>query len=275
MFPTGELFAKSQIGHYHPDPLSSAAMNQIDLSGRNAIITGGARGIGCAIARRLLQSGASVCLWDVDAKALDETKAALVEHGTVKTQTVELTDADAVDAATKATLTALGHIDILCNNAGIAGGNYKTWEYPVEEFRRVIDVDLNGVFFCCRSVVPHMRSRGWGRIINTSSIAGKEGNPNASAYSAAKAGVISLTKSLGKELAQDGILVNCFTPAVIQTDILKQISQQHIDYMLSKIPMGRFGEVDEAAALVAWLASEDCSFTTGGVFDLSGGRATY
>ncbi len=250
-------------------------MNQIDLSGRNAIITGGARGIGCAIARRLLQSGASVCLWDVDAKALDETKAALVEHGTVKTQTVELTDADAVDAATKATLTALGHIDILCNNAGIAGGNYKTWEYPVEEFRRVIDVDLNGVFFCCRSVVPHMRSRGWGRIINTSSIAGKEGNPNASAYSAAKAGVISLTKSLGKELAQDGILVNCFTPAVIQTDILKQISQQHIDYMLSKIPMGRFGEVDEAAALVAWLASEDCSFTTGGVFDLSGGRATY
>ncbi|MDP7011832.1 MAG: SDR family NAD(P)-dependent oxidoreductase [Verrucomicrobiota bacterium] len=250
-------------------------MNQIDLSGRNAIITGGARGIGYAIARRLLQSGASVCLWDVNAKALGETKAALIEHGTVKTQTVELTDADAVDAATKATLAALGHIDILCNNAGIAGGNYKTWEYPVEEFRRVIDVDLNGVFFCCRSVVPHMRARGWGRIINTSSIAGKEGNPNASAYSAAKAGVISLTKSLGKELAQDGILVNCFTPAVIQTDILEQISQQHIDYMLSKIPMGRFGEVDEAAALVAWLASEDCSFTTGGVFDLSGGRATY
>ncbi len=250
-------------------------MNQIDLSGRNAVITGGARGIGFAISQRLLKSGASICLWDVDAEAVAEAKAVLSEHGTVETQTVELTDADAVDAATEATLATLGHIDILCNNAGIAGGNYKTWEYPVEEFRRVIDVDLNAVFLCCRAVVPHMRTHGWGRIINTASIAGKEGNPNASAYSAAKAGVIGLTKSLGKELAQDGILVNCFTPAVIQTDILKQISQQHIDYMLSKIPMGRFGEVDEAAALVAWLASEECSFTTGGVFDLSGGRATY
>jgi 3-oxoacyl-[acyl-carrier protein] reductase len=250
-------------------------MNQIDLSGRSAVITGGARGIGFAISQRLLQSGANVCLWDVDAEAAAEARTALAGHGTVETHIVELTDADAVTAATDATLAALGGIDILCNNAGIAGGSYKTWEYPVEEFRRVIDVDLNAVFICCRAVVPHMRARGWGRIINTASIAGKEGNPNASAYSAAKAGVIGLTKSLGKELAQDGILVNCFTPAVIQTDILKQVSQQHIDYMLSKIPMGRFGEVDEAAALVAWLASEECSFTTGGVFDLSGGRATY
>ena len=250
-------------------------MNQIDLSGRNAVITGGARGIGYAISQRLLQSGANVCLWDVDAEAAVEAKAALAEHGTVETHIVELTDADAVTDATDATLAAFGDIDILCNNAGIAGGSYKTWEYPVEEFRRVIDVDLNAVFICCRAVVPHMRARGWGRIINTASIAGKEGNPNASAYSAAKAGVIALTKSLGKELAQDGICVNCITPAVIQTKILEQCTPEHIDYMLSKIPMGRFGEVDEAAAMVAWLASEDCSFTTGGVFDLSGGRATY
>ena len=258
-----------------PSPFTLPPMNQINLSGRNAVVTGGARGIGYAIAQRLLQSGASVSIWDVDPEAAAEAKAGLSEHGTVDTQTVELTDADAVAAATEATISALGHIDILCNNAGIAGGNYKTWEYPVEEFRRVIDVDLNAVFICCRAVVPHMREREYGRIINTASIAGKEGNPNASAYSAAKAGVIGLTKSLGKELAPDGICVNCFTPAVIQTDILKQITQQHIDYMLSKIPMGRFGEVEEAGALVAWLASEDCSFTTGGVFDLSGGRATY
>ena len=258
-----------------PFPFTLQPMNQIDLSGRNAVVTGGARGIGYAIAQRLLQSGASVSVWDVDPEAAAEAKAGLSEHGPVDTQTVELTDADAVAAATEGTIRALGHIDILCNNAGIAGGNYKTWEYPVEEFRRVIDVDLNAVFICCRAVVPHMRERGYGRIINTASIAGKEGNPNASAYSAAKAGVIGLTKSLGKELATDGICVNCFTPAVIQTDILKQITQQHIDYMLSKIPMGRFGEVEEAGALVAWLASEDCSFTTGGVFDLSGGRATY
>jgi len=250
-------------------------MNQINLSGRNAVITGGARGIGLAIAKRLLQSGASVSLWDVDPEAAAEAKVDLNEYGTVEIQNVELTDADAVASATEATINALGDIDILCNNAGIAGGIYKTWEYPVEEFRRVIDVNLNGVFICCRAVVPHMRERRYGRIINTASIAGKEGNPGASAYSAAKAGVIGLTKSLGKELAQDGICVNCFTPAVINTDILKQVTQQHIDYMLSKIPMGRFGEVEEAGALVAWLASEDCSFTTGGVFDLSGGRATY
>ncbi len=250
-------------------------MNQINLTGRHAIVTGGARGIGYAIAQRLLQSGASVSVWDVDEQAAGEAKSSLSEHGTVDTQTVELTDAEAVAVAMEKTLSALGHVDILCNNAGIAGGNYKTWEYPVDEFRRVIDVDLNAVFLCCRAVVPHLRERGYGRIINTASISGKEGNPNASAYSAAKGGVIALTKSLGKELAQDGICVNCITPAVIQTDILDQCSQEHIDYMLSKIPMGRFGEVDEAAAMVAWLASEECSFTTGGVFDLSGGRATY
>ena len=250
-------------------------MNQINLTDKTAIVTGGARGIGLAIATRLLQSGAAVSIWDIDPEAAATAQTALSTHGTVDTQIVELTDPEAVDTAAQATLTALGQVDILCNNAGIAGGNYKTWEYPVDEFRRVIDVDLNAVFICCRALIPHMRQRGYGRIINTASIAGKEGNPNASAYSAAKAGVIGLTKSLGKELATDGILVNCFTPAVIQTDILNQITQQHIDYMLSKIPMARFGEVEEAAALVAWLASEDCSFTTGAVFDLSGGRATY
>ena len=250
-------------------------MNQINLTDKTAIVTGGARGIGLAIATRLLQSGAAVSIWDIDPEAAATAQTALSTHGTVDTQIVELTDPEAVDTAAQATLTALGQVDILCNNAGIAGGNYKTWEYPVDEFRRVIDVDLNAVFICCRALIPHMRERGYGRIINTASIAGKEGNPNASAYSAAKAGVIGLTKSLGKELATDGILVNCFTPAVIQTDILNQITQQHIDYMLSKIPMARFGEVEEAAALVAWLASEDCSFTTGAVFDLSGGRATY
>ncbi|HBU60116.1 MAG TPA: 3-oxoacyl-ACP reductase [Verrucomicrobiales bacterium] len=250
-------------------------MNQINLSDRKAVVTGGARGIGLAIAKRLIQSGAVVSLWDIDTEAAAQAKTSLSKYGEVKIQTVDLTDEDAVAGATEATISELGQIDILCNNAGIAGGIYKTWEYPVEEFRRVIDVDLNAVFICCRAVVPHMRERGYGRIINTASIAGKEGNPGASAYSAAKAGVIGLTKSLGKELAQNGICVNCITPAVINTDILKQVTQQHIDYMLSKIPMGRFGEVDEAGALVAWLASEDCSFTTGSVFDLSGGRATY
>tara|TARA_Y100001968_G_scaffold141261_1_gene129142 strand:- start:556 stop:1308 length:753 start_codon:yes stop_codon:yes gene_type:complete len=250
-------------------------MNQINLSDRKAVVTGGARGIGLAIAKRLIQSGAVVSLWDIDTEAAAQAKTSLSKYGEVKIQTVDLTDEDAVAGATEATISELGQIDILCNNAGIAGGIYKTWEYPVEEFRRVIDVDLYAVFICCRAVVPHMRERGYGRIINTASIAGKEGNPGASAYSAAKAGVIGLTKSLGKELAQNGICVNCITPAVINTDILKQVTQQHIDYMLSKIPMGRFGEVDEAGALVAWLASEDCSFTTGSVFDLSGGRATY
>ena len=250
-------------------------MNQIQLQGRHAIVTGGARGIGYAIAQRLLQSGAGVCLWDLDTTALAAAQSSLSPLGRVEIQAVELTNADAVTSTAAASISTMGHIDILINNAGIAGGTYKVWEYPVEEWRRVVEVDLTGVFLCCRAVVPHMIGRGYGRIVNTASIAGKEGNPNASAYSAAKAGVIGLTKSLGKELAQSGVLVNCMTPAVIQTDILKQVSQQHIDYMLSKIPMGRFGRVDEAAAMVAWLASEDCSFTTGSVFDLSGGRATY
>jgi len=250
-------------------------MNQIDLKGRKAIVTGGARGIGYAISQRLLQSGAAVALWDRDAAALAEAVNSLQAFGEVISVPVQLTDAASVDAAAKSTADAFGKIDILVNNAGIAGVNKKTWELTPEEWGAVIDINLNGVFNCCRSVVLYLLKNGYGRIVNTASIAGKEGNPNASHYSASKAGVIALTKSLGKELAQSNICVNCITPAVIVTDILKQCTQQHIDYMLSKIPMGRFGKVEEAAALVAWLSSEDCSFTTGGVFDLSGGRATY
>lgn len=250
-------------------------MNQLDLKGKNGIVTGGARGIGFAIATRLLQSGARVCLWDRDAEALKQAQEKLSALGSVFTQTVDLTDPDAVSAAAAATKAQCGSIELLVNNAGIAGVNGKLWEYTPDQWRAVVDTNLNAVFYVCRAVVPVMLEKQYGRIVNIASIAGKEGNPNASHYSAAKAGVIGLTKSLGKELAQNGILVNCITPAVIQTDILKQVAQYHIDYMLSKIPIGRFGKVDEAAALVAWLCSDDCSFTTGGVFDLSGGRATY
>jgi len=231
--------------------------------------------LGSAIATRLLQSGARVCLWDRDAEALKQAQEKLSALGSVFTQTVDLTDPDAVSAAAAATKAQCGSIELLVNNAGIAGVNGKLWEYTPDQWRAVVDTNLNAVFYVCRAVVPVMLEKQYGRIVNIASIAGKEGNPNASHYSAAKAGVIGLTKSLGKELAQNGILVNCITPAVIQTDILKQVAQYHIDYMLSKIPMGRFGKVDEAAALVAWLCSDDCSFTTGGVFDLSGGRATY
>ena len=250
-------------------------MNQLDLNDQIAIVTGGARGIGFAIAQRLLQSGASVCLWDCDAAALEIAKAALNDHNAVHTSVVDVTDESSVQAATESTLARFGKISLLVNNAGIAGKNAKTWELEVADWKRVLDIDLTGVFLCCRSVVPHLLKNGYGRIVNIASIAGKEGNPNAAHYSAAKAGVIGLTKSLGKELAQNNICVNCITPAVIETDILKQCTQQHIDYMLSKIPMNRFGKVDDAASLVAWLCTEDCSFTTGAVFDLSGGRATY
>ena len=250
-------------------------MNQIDLQGRVAIVTGGARGIGFAIVERLLASGAKCCLWDRDAVALAEATQALAGRGEVHAVALDLTDPAAVQAAAAETQQRFGSVGILVNNAGIAGVNKKTWEFTPDEWRTVIEVDLNAVFYCCSAVVPLMLQRGWGRIVSIASIAGKEGNPNAAHYSAAKAGVIGLTKSLGKELAQSGIVVNCITPAVIQTDILKQCTPQHIDYMLSKIPMGRFGKTSEAAALVAWLCSEDCSFTTASVFDLSGGRATY
>jgi 3-oxoacyl-[acyl-carrier protein] reductase len=250
-------------------------MNQIDLQGKNAVVTGGARGIGFAIAQRLLASGAAVTLWDRDAEALRSAAKSPGISGTVHTTTVELTQPDSVQSAADSTLKALGRIDILVNNAGIAGVTKKLWECTPEEWQQVLQVNLFGVFLCCRVLVPKMIEQGYGRIVNIASIAGKEGNPNASHYSATKAGVIALTKSLAKETARTGVIVNCITPAVIETEILKQVTQEHIDYMLAKIPMGRFGLKEEAAALVAWLCSSECSFSTGAVFDLSGGRATY
>ena len=248
-------------------------MNNIDLNGRTAVITGGARGIGFAITERLLKSGARCSIWDRDPQALDA--AAAKSGGKLHTAVVDISSAESVDVAAETTIKQLGAVDILVNNAGIAGVTKKLWECTPDEWQQVLQTNLFGVFLCCRALVPHMMSRRYGRIVNTASIAGKEGNPNASHYSAAKSGVIAITKSLGKELATTGVLVNCITPAVIQTDILKQVAQHHIDYMLSKIPMGRFGKVEEAAAMVAWLCSEDCSFSTGAVFDLTGGRATY
>ena len=250
-------------------------MNQIDLSGRRAVVTGGAQGIGLSIVKRFLASGAKVSLWDQDASLLEQTCSELESKGSVHAVIVELTDADAVAEASLDTVKALGEIDILVNNAGIAGPTEPSWEYALEDWRRVIDVDLNAVYYCCRAVVPRMRDQDYGRIVNVASIAGKEGNPNAAAYSAAKAGVIALTKSIAKETAEKNISVNCITPAAARTRIFDQISQQHIDYMLSKIPRGRFVQVEEIAAMVTWLVSEENSFTTGGVFDLSGGRATY
>jgi 3-oxoacyl-[acyl-carrier protein] reductase len=233
-------------------------MIQFDFAGRSAVVTGGAQGIGAAIAKRLKTSGAKVSVWDLDGSPR-----------------VDVSDAQSVQAATERTLRELGKIDVLVNNAGIAGKNAPTVDYPVEEWERVLRVNLTSQFLCCRAVAPHMVKARYGRIVNIASIAGKEGNPNAVAYSASKAGVISLTKSLGKELAQSGVLVNCITPAAAKTAIFEQMTQQHIDYMLSKIPMSRFVEVDEIAALACFLASSDCSFSTGAVFDISGGRATY
>ncbi|MBR8415110.1 SDR family oxidoreductase [Burkholderia cenocepacia] len=250
-------------------------MNQIELSGRVVVITGGARGIGYAVAQRALRSGAAVSLWDVDGERLARSQRELSELGTVSTVIVELTDEASVEAAAAATFERHGAIDVLINSAGITGGNGLTWELPPDVWRRVIDVNLIGSYLTCRAVVPRMLEKGYGRIVNIASVAGKEGNPNASHYSASKAGLIGLTKSLGKELATRGILVNAVTPAAAKTEIFDSMSQQHIDYMLSKIPMNRFLMPEEAASLILWLASEDCAFSTGAVFDLSGGRATY
>lgn len=250
-------------------------MNQLDLAGQGAIITGGARGIGLAIAERMLASGARVQLWDRDGTAAAAAAQGLAGRGDVGWSAVDVTDFASIEKAVAETEARLGKISILVNNAGITGGNRPSWEIPVEEWRQVVDVDLTGVFLCCKAVVPRMISAGYGRIVNIASIAGKEGNPNAAHYSAAKAGVIGFTKSLAKELAKQGVVVNCVTPAVIETEIFKQMTAEHIQYMLSRVPMGRFGKVEEAAALVGWLCSKDCSFSTGAVFDLSGGRATY
>ncbi len=250
-------------------------MNRIDLEDRTAVVTGAAQGIGHAIADRLIASGARVALWDRDGERLRETADRLGGADQALPVTVELTDPEAVAKVTELTRAQFGRIDILVNNAGISGPNMPLAEYPVEAWRRVLDIDLNGVFYCCRAVVPVMVAAGYGRIVNVASIAGKEGNPNASAYSAAKAGVIALTKSLGKELAGHDIAVNCVTPAAAKTAIFDQMTQAQIDYMLSKIPRERFVKVEEIAAMVAWLVSAENSFTTGGVFDLSGGRATY
>jgi NAD(P)-dependent dehydrogenase (short-subunit alcohol dehydrogenase family) len=250
-------------------------MNRIDLAGRTAVITGGARGIGFAAAERMLDSGAAVALWDVDAAKLAEAEGKLKAKGRVSTHVVELTDEGSVQAATDATVAAHGGIAILVNNAGITGGNGKTWELAPDVWRRVVEVNLIGPYLTCRAVVPVMLKAGYGRIVNIASIAGKDGNPNASHYSASKAGLIGLTKSLAKELATSGILVNCITPAAAKTEIFDQMKQEHIDFMLSKIPMSRFLQVEEAAAMIAWLSSEDCAFSTGAVFDISGGRAVY
>jgi NAD(P)-dependent dehydrogenase (short-subunit alcohol dehydrogenase family) len=250
-------------------------VNRIDLDGRRAVVTGGAQGIGRAIAERLLASGAAVALWDRDQSLVEATRAELATLGQIQAVAVDVTDLVAVEAAAKATVAAQGGIDILVNNAGIAGPNRMLWEYPADAWRQVIEIDLNAVFYCCRAVVPLMIAQNYGRIVNVASIAGKEGNPSASAYAAAKAGVIALTKALGKELATKDIAVNCITPAAARTRIFDQITQEFVDFMLSKIPRGRFVTVEEIAAMVAWLVSAENSFTTGAVFDLSGGRATY
>jgi 2-dehydro-3-deoxy-L-rhamnonate dehydrogenase (NAD+) len=250
-------------------------MNQINLKGRVAVITGGAQGIGYAAAERMLSSGASVVLWDIDAARLNDAETTLGKLGKVSASVVELSMEADIAAATADAVKAHGRIDILVNNAGITGGNAPTWELAPDVWRRVIEVNLVGPFLTCRAVVPQMIKQGYGRIVNIASVAGKEGNPNASHYSASKAGLIALTKSLGKELATKGVLVNAVSPAAAKTAIFDSMTEQHIAFMLSKIPMARFLEVGEAAAMIAWLSSEECSFSTGAVFDLSGGRATY
>ncbi|MEI9803257.1 MAG: SDR family NAD(P)-dependent oxidoreductase [Pseudolabrys sp.] len=249
--------------------------NKIDLNGKNAVVTGGAQGIGRAIVERMLDSGASCAIWDRDQALAAQTAAELKDRGRVLAIAADVTDPTAIDRTKAETLSALGRIDILVNNAGVTGPNTTTWEYPVDAWRSVMRVNLDGPFLCCRAIVPLMIAQNYGRIVSIASIAGKEGNPNAPAYSASKAGVIALTKSLGKELANYDISVNCLTPAAAKTAMFEQMTKQHIDYMLSKIPRGRFVTVDEIAAMVAFCASADCSFTTGAVFDISGGRATY
>ena len=249
--------------------------NEIDLNGRVAVVTGGAQGIGRAIVERLLASRAAVAVWDRDLELASQACAELSGRGPIMPVGCDIRTQSAVERARDATLEAFGRLDVLVNNAGVAGPNMTTWEYPIDAWADVLQINLTGTFHCCRAVVPTMIAQNYGRIVNVASIAGKEGNPNASAYSASKAGVIALTKSLGKELAGYDIAVNCITPAAARTALFAQMTQQHIDFMLSKIPKGRFVNVEEIAALVAFCSSAECSFTTGSVFDISGGRATY
>ncbi|MGE0564291.1 MAG: SDR family NAD(P)-dependent oxidoreductase [Pseudolabrys sp.] len=249
--------------------------NRIDLSGRYSVVTGGGQGIGRAIAERFLDSGAAVAIWDRDRAMAEKCAADLKGRGRVLAVVADVTDYASIETARDVTLKNFGRIDILVNNAGISGPNEKTWDYPLEAWRSVMAVNLDGVFHCCRAMAPGMVAQNYGRIVNIASVAGKEGNPNAPAYSASKAGVIALTKSLGKELAAYDIAVNCITPAAARTAIFDQMTQEHIDFMLSKIPRGRFVTVDEIASLAAFCASAECSFSTGAVFDISGGRATY
>ena len=249
-------------------------MNKIDLSGRNAIVTGGAQGFGLEISQRFIDSGAKVMIWDIDKKLIDSLQTKLDKHSSFF-DIVDVTDFSSVSEGVNNAIRKLGKVDIFVNNAGITGPNETTWDYPIDDWRKVIEVDLNGVFYCSKSIVPHMIENNYGRIVNIASIAGKEGNPNAPAYSSAKAAVIALTKSLGKELSQYSISVNCVTPSAAKTRIFDQMTEEHINYMLSKIPRNKFAKVEELASLVAWLSSEENSFSTAAVFDLSGGRATY
>jgi 3-oxoacyl-[acyl-carrier protein] reductase len=248
-------------------------MNQLDFQGRHAVVTGGATGLGYAIAQRLIQSGGSVTLWDRDEAAARQAAAALGPQASAVA--VDVSQHASVRAAVQATLLLATKVDALINSAGVTGPNVKLWDYPVDAWEQVMAVNLNGLFLCCREWAPHLRTNNYGRIVNIASVAGKDGNPNASAYSASKAGVIALTKSLGKELADTGVRVNCVTPAAVKTAIFDQMTPEHIAFMLSKIPMGRFGTPDEVAAMVVWLCTEECSFSTGAVFDLSGGRSSY
>jgi 3-oxoacyl-[acyl-carrier protein] reductase len=249
-------------------------MNNLDLKDRVAIITGGAQGFGLAISKRIIQSGGKVVIWDIDEIAI-ESALKEINSKDLSFKKIDVTNFVEIEKALLETENELGKIDLFVNNAGITGMNAKVWDYPLDEWKKVIELDLNSTFYCCKAVVPHMIKNNYGRIVNIASIAGKEGNPNASAYSTAKAGVIGFTKSLGKELADKNIAVNCITPAAAKTRIFDQMTQEHIDYMLSKIPRNRFAKVDELASLVCWLLSEENSFTTAAVFDLSGGRATY
>jgi 3-oxoacyl-[acyl-carrier protein] reductase len=252
-------------------------MNQLDMQGRHSVITGGATGLGYAIAQRMLASGARVTLWDRDVQGMNKAATQLIaghSAALVNCVEVDVSQHDSVVQATQTTV-ALAAVDALVNCAGITGPNVKVWDYPVDAWRQVMDVNLNGLFYCCRELSAHMRGRAFGRIVNIASVAGKDGNPNASAYSASKAAVMALTKSLGKELADTGVRVNCVTPAAVKTAIFDKMTPEHIQFMLSKIPMGRFGQPEEIAAMVTWLCTEDCSFSTGAVFDLSGGRSTY